>query len=97
MGGPVMKPNYFSLSISKDPARCGGDACIRDGRIPVWVLVNYQRSGGSDTDLLREYPSLTPADLEAAREYAVSHPEEIERAIRENEEEDMASCALTGA
>ena len=31
--------------ISKRPDRCGGDACIRDLRIPVWAVVNYQRLG----------------------------------------------------
>jgi uncharacterized protein (DUF433 family) len=72
--------------ISKDAERCGGDACIRDSRIPVWVLVNYRRLGGSDADLLRDYPTLAPADLEAAWGYAAAHPEEIDRAIRENEE-----------
>jgi uncharacterized protein (DUF433 family) len=72
--------------ISKEPDRCGGDACIRDSRIPVWVLVNYRRLGGSDADLLRDYPSLTLADLEAAWRYAAANAEEIDRAIRENEE-----------
>jgi uncharacterized protein (DUF433 family) len=72
--------------ISKKSDRCGGDACIRDTRIPVWVLVNYRRLGGSDTDLLQDYPGLTPADLEAAWEYSKSNVEEIDRAIRENEE-----------
>jgi uncharacterized protein (DUF433 family) len=72
--------------ISKKAGRCGGDACIRDSRIPVWVLVNYRRLGGSDADLLRDYPSLTPADLEAAWKYAAENVEEISHAIRENEE-----------
>jgi uncharacterized protein (DUF433 family) len=74
--------------VSKNPDRQGGDACVRDTRIPVWVLVNYRRLGGGDADLLRNYPSLTPADLEAAWEYAAAHAEEIDRAIRENEEGD---------
>jgi uncharacterized protein (DUF433 family) len=73
-------------TISKKPDRCGGDACIRDTRIPVWILVNYRRLGGSEADLLHAYPSLTPADLEAAWEYASANAEEIDRAIRENEE-----------
>lgn len=25
--------------ISKKPGRCGGDACVRETRIPVWGLV----------------------------------------------------------
>ena len=72
--------------ISKKLDRCGGDACIRETRIPVWVLVNYRRLSASDVDILRSYPSLTPADLEAAWEYAAANAEEIDRAIRENEE-----------
>ena len=72
--------------ISKEPNRCGGDACIRNSRIPVWVLVNYRRLGGADADLLRDYPRLTPADLEAAWAYSADHAEEIDCAIRENEE-----------
>ncbi|HEV3021054.1 MAG TPA: DUF433 domain-containing protein [Pirellulales bacterium] len=72
--------------ISKTPDRCGGEACIRDSRIPVWVLVNYRRLGGSDVGLLRDYPALTSADLEAAWSYAAANRDEIDRAIRENEE-----------
>lgn len=71
--------------ISKRPDRCGGDACIRDTRIPVWVLVNFRRLGGPDADILRSYPGLTVADLEAAWEYAAANAEEIDTAIRENE------------
>lgn len=72
--------------ISKQPDRCGGDACIRDLRMPVWVLVGYRRLGSTDEDLLRFYPDLTPADLEAAWHYAAANPEEIDEAIRANEE-----------
>jgi uncharacterized protein (DUF433 family) len=72
--------------VSKRPDRCGGDACVRDTRIPVWVLLGYRRLGSSDTEILGFYPSLNPADLEAAWEYAAANAEEIDRAIRENEE-----------
>ncbi len=83
-----MRAEIKASWISKTPDRCGGDACVRETRIPVWVLVNFRRLGGSDSDLLRDYPSLTPADLEAAWAYTATHAEEIERAIRENEEGD---------
>lgn len=81
-----MKVDMPKSWISKEPDRHGGDACIRDTRIPVWVLINYLRLGGSDADLLRDYPDLTSADLQAAWEYSKSNGEEIESAIRENEE-----------
>ena len=72
--------------ITKTAGVCGGDACIRGHRIPVWVLVGYRRLKKTDADLLRDYPSLTPADLQAAWEYYRAHPEEIDQAIRLNAE-----------
>lgn len=71
--------------ISKRPDVCGGDACIRDSRITVWGLVVYRRLGMPDEVVFQAVPGLTPADLEAAWEYAAAHPEEIDQAIRENE------------
>jgi uncharacterized protein (DUF433 family) len=72
--------------ISKKPDRCGGDACMRDTRIPVWALVNYRRLNASDDAILQAYPSLTSVDLEAAWDYAAKHAKEIDDAIRGNEE-----------
>jgi len=73
--------------ISKTPGVCGGDACIRNTRIPVWVLVNFRRFGLSESELLYNYPTLTAADLGNAWAYADAYPEEIEIAIQENEED----------
>ena len=81
-----MKTNSATASwISKQPDRCGGDACIRDHRIPVWGLINYRRLGDGWGDILQAYPALTEADLEAALEYYLHNKEEIDRAILENE------------
>jgi uncharacterized protein (DUF433 family) len=74
--------------ISKKPDRCGGEACIRDLRIPVWAVINYQRLGAADAEILQAYPSLRSSDLAAAYDYADAHPDEIEAAIRRNEEEE---------
>jgi uncharacterized protein (DUF433 family) len=72
--------------ITKSPDICGGDACIRGTRIPIWLLVEWRRLGQTDAAILQGYPDLAPADLEAAWEYAAAHPEEIEQAIRDNAE-----------
>lgn len=74
--------------ISKTPEICGGDACIQGHRIPVWVLVGYQRAGATDAELHTYYPQLTDADLAAAWEYAAAHRDEIDQAITENESGD---------
>lgn len=73
--------------IQKTPGKCGGRACIRDTRIPVWSMVNARRLGASDDDLLRYFVTpLTPADVQAAWAYFDKNPDEIEGDIRENEE-----------
>lgn len=71
--------------ITKDAAICGGDACIRGHRIPVWVLVNCRRLGASVAEVLNAYPVLTLADLEDAWDYAAENAAEIDHAISENE------------
>ncbi len=74
--------------VSKKADRCGGDACVRDSRIPVWVIANYRRLGADDVAILTAYPSLTPADLEAADDYTTANASEIDEAIRANEAGD---------
>ena len=76
----------FWPRIQKNPGVCGGDACIRQTRIPVWVLVNASRLGISEAELLEDYPTLRAADLANAWAYADAYPDEIETAIRKNEE-----------
>jgi len=74
--------------VEKNPQVMGGAACIRQTRIPVWLLEQARRQGVSEIDLLRNYPGLTAQDLVNAWEYIGSHKEEIENHIRENEAED---------
>lgn len=71
--------------IEAEPDICGGDACLARTRIPVWVLVSLRRHGSSEADILRAYPTLTAQDLANAWGYWRSHPDEIDRAVRENE------------
>jgi uncharacterized protein (DUF433 family) len=70
-----------SRAIQKTPGVCGGDARIRNTRIPVWTLVSFRQQGADSSELLRNYPSLTQADLDAAWAYYDAHHEEIDQAI----------------
>ena len=72
--------------ITKTPDVCGGDACIAKTRIPVWLLESFRREGSSDAELLQFYPHLNAANLVNVWTYAEAHQEEIEQAIRKNEE-----------
>ena len=72
--------------IEKNPEVCGGEACIRSTRHTVYGLVAWKKLGLSDERILQHHPDLSSADLEAAWEYHKAHPDEIERAIRADEE-----------
>jgi type III restriction enzyme len=71
--------------IQKTPGVCGGNARIRDTRIAVWTLVSFRQQGALDEELLRNYPALTPQDLEAAWSYYEEHPEEIDQVIADEQ------------
>ena len=71
--------------IESRPDVCGGEPCIVRTRIPVWLLEQARRLGTSEADLLRSYPTLRAEDLAEAWAYVRSHPDEIDRQIRENE------------
>lgn len=73
--------------VQKTQGVCGGDACIRDTRVPVWSLVVARRQGTSDDDL-RDYfvTPLSAADIAVAWEYSEVNREEIDQAIRQNQE-----------
>jgi uncharacterized protein (DUF433 family) len=72
--------------VQKTPGVCGGQACIRRTRHTVAGLVQWHHLGLSDSQILERHPDLTQDDLEAAWTYYGQHTEEIEHAIREDED-----------
>ncbi len=73
--------------IVRTPGVCGGAARFIRTRIPVWTVVRMQQLGMSDVDILRSFPSLRAVDLAEAWAFTEDHREEVEKGIRENEEE----------
>lgn len=69
------------MGIGKTPGVMGGDACIRQTRIPVWLLASLREQGATEADLLEDYPSLTASDLANAWLYASVYQDEISAAI----------------
>jgi uncharacterized protein (DUF433 family) len=70
--------------IVKTPGVCGGDACIKGTRLTVWGMEWFRKGGESDESLLSWYSQITQADLDACWAYAKLHPEEIEKATKDN-------------
>ena len=81
--------------VRHTPGVCGGDACLGNTRIAVWMLEEARRAGVTDAELLQDYPSLNARDLAAAWTYVDTHPEEIENAIQANRNAGGASCTET--
>jgi uncharacterized protein (DUF433 family) len=76
----------ITKAIQKTPGVCGGHACIRKTRIPVWTLVSLRQQGSTEQELLNNYPGLTLDDLTVVWGYYYNHKLEIDRIITEMED-----------
>lgn len=56
--------------ISVNPAICHGRACIRGTRITVSAVMDNIAAGVPREEILRSYPALQEADIDAALAYA---------------------------
>jgi uncharacterized protein (DUF433 family) len=77
-------------AIQKTSGVNGGDACVRDTRITVWALIQLQKLGRTEEQLLADFPSLAPADIDAVWNYYRAHPREIDLAIATQERESRS-------
>jgi uncharacterized protein (DUF433 family) len=56
--------------INVDPNVCHGRACVRGTRIMVSVILDNLAAGLSVGEVVKEYPSLEPDDIQASIAYA---------------------------
>jgi uncharacterized protein (DUF433 family) len=56
--------------ISVNPAVCHGRACVRGTRVMVSAVVDNVAAGVPREEILRSYPGLVEADIDAALAYA---------------------------
>ncbi len=62
--------------ITVDPAICTGKPCIRGLRFPVARLLGLLAAGESREAILKNYPYLEAADIDAALRYAANLAED---------------------
>jgi uncharacterized protein (DUF433 family) len=64
--------------ISVNPKICHGKPCIKGTRIMVSIVLDYLKAGEPLEEILRQYPTLKKADVQAAIGYAawLAHEEE---------------------
>lgn len=73
-----------SQGISKTVGVCGGRACIKGARMPVWSLVYHRFLGFTDWEILHSFPTMTPTNLKNAWEYYEANKSEIDADILDN-------------
>ncbi len=56
--------------IVSDPNICGGEPCIRDTRIPVYVILSHLAAGEDYDAILKNFPRLKYDDVVSCLEYA---------------------------
>lgn len=88
----ILQLLVFDLSdswpgVEKKAGIVGGDARISGTRIPLWTLEGYRQLGWQEDQILENFPSLRATDLANAWLYIAAHMDEIEKAIRENDED----------
>lgn len=56
--------------ITIEPGKRGGKPCIRHMRISVYDVLDWLASGMTQEQILRDYPELTPEDIQACLKFA---------------------------
>ncbi len=67
--GTVMNRQQLLARISIDPNVCFGKSCIRGHRIWVSLILDFLASGTTKEEILKEYPQLEEADINACIAY----------------------------
>lgn len=56
--------------ITSDPNILRGQACIRDLRLPVSIILKLLAQKSTEAEILEYYPYLEPEDIKQCLEYA---------------------------
>lgn len=73
---------YLDGRITVNPDLCNGRPTIRGLRITVETILGFLSAGESTEEILNQYPSLEPADIDACLRFAadmMAHRYTLER------------------
>ena len=54
----------------------------------MWLIISFLKLGETESGLLQSYPQLTAEHLHLVREYYLNHQAEIDRNIREQDDDE---------
>ncbi|MBK5939033.1 DUF433 domain-containing protein [Halochromatium roseum] len=66
----TLTTTYTSGRITVHPDLCNGQPTIRGLRITVETILGFLSAGESREEILSQYPSLEPADIDACLSFA---------------------------
>jgi len=67
----------YSKIITIEPGKRGGKPCIRGLRITVSDVLEYLASGMTESNILRDFPDLTPEDIRACLAFAADRERKL--------------------
>jgi uncharacterized protein (DUF433 family) len=62
--------------ITRDPNVCGGEAVFKGTRVTLRTVLASLAAGDTQEQILADFPTLKPADLQAAISFAAASAEE---------------------
>ena len=65
-----VKQSYMEGRVTIDPDICNGKPTIRGQRITVQTILEFLSAGESETEILRQYPTLTKEDIRSCLQFA---------------------------
>jgi len=67
------------MRVTANPEVRSGQPIIRGTRITVWDILGWLGGGLTDSEILRDYPELTSADIQAALQFAYQLKDKVTR------------------
>ncbi len=76
MGDQRGNKRFYEERIVRDPKICGGDPVFKGTRVTLRTVLASLATGDTALDILADFPSLTPEDIQAAIAFAAASAEE---------------------
>jgi uncharacterized protein (DUF433 family) len=76
MAGPGGNVNRYAQRIIRDTAICGGDPVFKGTRVTLRTVLASLAAGDSVAEILADFPTLKPEDVQAAIAFAAASAEE---------------------
>ena len=72
-----MSVENYQDRITIEPGKRGGKPCVRGLRITVYDVLDYLASGMSESEILSDFPELTPEDIRACLTFAADRERKL--------------------